>query len=54
MLPDSYDKSESVKELTELKEDEFYLLGDNIEVSADSRDMGAFDATQLLGKVLFK
>jgi signal peptidase I len=54
VLPASYEKSENVKTLVELKEGEYYLLGDNIEVSSDSRDMGAFDASQLLGKVIFK
>lgn len=57
VLPDSYLKSEDVKNEDDglyLEDNEYYLLGDNIEVSADSRDMGAFNASELLGKVLFK
>jgi signal peptidase I len=54
VLPDVDDNPSGVYVETELKEGEYYLLGDNIEVSSDSRDMGAFDASQLLGKVIFK
>lgn len=54
VLPDVDDNPSGVYEKTTLKEGEYYLLGDNIKVSSDSRDMGAFDASQLLGKVIFK
>ena len=35
-----------------LKDDEYYLLGDNRPVSKDSRDVGAFTRKQITGKVI--
>ena len=37
-----------------LKDDEYYLLGDNRPVSKDSRDVGAFARKQITGKVIIK
>ena len=37
-----------------LKDDEYYLLGDNRPVSKDSRDVGAFTRKQITGKVIIK
>lgn len=37
-----------------LKDDEYYLLGDNRPVSKDSRDVGAFTRNQITGKVIIK
>lgn len=37
-----------------LKEDEYYVLGDNRNVSQDSRYYGVFTKNQICGKVLFK
>ena len=37
-----------------LKDDEYYLLGDNRPVSKDSRDVGAFTRKKITGKVIIK
>ncbi len=37
-----------------LKDDEYYLLGDNRPVSKDSREVGAFTRSQITGKVIIK
>lgn len=37
-----------------LKEDEYYMLGDNLEVSRDSRAIGAVKEKQLRGTLLFR
>ena len=39
---------------TKLKEDEFYFLGDNREVSLDSRDMGPINKDNIRGKVVLR
>ena len=39
---------------TKLKEDEFYVLGDNREVSLDSRDMGPINKDNIRGKVVLR
>lgn len=37
-----------------LKDNEYYLLGDNRPVSKDSREVGAFTRNQITGKVIIK
>ncbi len=37
-----------------LKDNEYYLLGDNRPVSKDSREVGAFTRNQITGKVVIK
>lgn len=37
-----------------LKDNEYYLLGDNRPVSKDSREVGAFSRNQITGKVIIK
>ena len=37
-----------------LKDNEYYLLGDNRPVSKDSREVGAFTRSQITGKVIIK
>lgn len=54
VLPENYEFKDSVKEPVIVPEGEVYLLGDNIPDSVDSRVKGTFDASQLLGKVIFK
>lgn len=54
VLSEDYLKPESVKEITILEDDQYYLLGKNLPESADSRDMGAISQADLIGKVIFK
>jgi len=37
-----------------LKDDEYYLLGDNRPVSKDSREIGPFSRKQITGEVIIK
>ena len=52
VIEDCYVRSVEYDNYT-LKEGEFYCLGDNRQVSSDSRANGIFLSTQLCGKVIF-
>ena len=58
ILPENYGKEEmnDTLEPMHLKENEYFVLGDNRNFSEDSRskDMGAITKEQIKGKVLFK
>lgn len=41
-------------EVVRLAEDEYYVLGDNRNASADSRDIGPVKSEQITGKVVFR
>lgn len=43
-----------IKRLVSFDDDSFELLGDNAEVSTDSRTIGRFPNSMLLGKVVYR
>lgn len=54
VLPEDFDGSTGFGEPVELEAGQYYLLGDNLSESSDSRQMGAIDYANFIGKVLFK
>lgn len=49
-----YADTEKEDSVIQLKKNEFFILGDNIDVSIDSRHFGTVNRSQILGKVVFR
>lgn len=54
VLPADYEGTTGFGEAVKLEAGQYYLLGDNLPESSDSREMGAIDYENFIGKVLFK
>lgn len=53
VLPANYDGATGFDAPLNLEDGEYYLLGDNLPESVDSREMGAFNSANFVGKVIF-
>jgi len=53
LIKDNNDKYPLINEY-EVKENEYYVLGDNRKLSFDSRILGGISSNQILGKAIFK
>ena len=54
VLPSDYEGSTGFDAPLKLEDGEYYLLGDNLPESVDSREMGAFNSSNFVGKVIFE
>lgn len=54
VLPADYDGTTGFGEPLTLEAGQYYLLGDNLPESSDSREMGAIDYENFVGKVIFQ
>ena len=53
-LQEDFDEIESEEQKVQLKENEYFVLGDNRNDSTDSRVWGAIDKEEITGEVIFK
>lgn len=47
------EKDYVVKRITNIKNEKYYVMGDNKEESTDSRDFGWIEKKDIIGKVIF-